>query len=62
MDRLAFCALIKHIFKTDLEKGKISCAKGFISRHMETFALNCSPEILDKKSNTSVFKIKALEL
>ena len=45
MERLAFCALIKHIFKTDLQKDKISCAKDFISCHMQTLALKCSPEI-----------------
>ena len=45
MERLAFCALIKHIFKTDLQKDKISCVKNFISRHIQTFALKCCPEI-----------------
>ena len=29
MERLAVCALIKRIFKTDLQKEKISCAKDF---------------------------------
>ena len=42
-------ALIKHIFKTDLQKDKNSCAKDFISVHKETLAFKCSPEILDKK-------------
>ena len=45
MKRSAFCALIKHIFKTDLQQDKISCAKNFISRDIQTFALKCSPEI-----------------
>ena len=49
MERSAFCALIKHIFKTDLPKEKISCAKDFISLHMQTLALKCSPEIYDEK-------------
>ena len=43
--RLAFCALIKHIFKTDLQKDKISCAKDVISLHIQTLALKYSPEI-----------------
>ena len=47
--RLAFCALIKHIFKAEFKKEKISCAKDFISLHMETLALKCSPENEDKK-------------
>ena len=37
--RLAFRALIKHVFKTDLRKDKISCAKDFISVHMQNLAL-----------------------
>ena len=44
MERLAFSALIKHIFKTDLQKDNISYAKDFISRHMQAFALKCSLE------------------
>ena len=27
MEKLAFCALIKHMFKTDLQKDEISCTK-----------------------------------
>ena len=34
IDILAFCALITQIFKTDLQKDKISCVKEFISAHM----------------------------
>ena len=45
MERLAFCALIKHIFETDLQKEKISRAKDFIFFHMKTVALKCRPEI-----------------
>ena len=62
MERLAFCALIKHIFKTDLQKDKILCAKDFISCHMQTIALKCSPEISDKKINISGLEIKAFDL
>ena len=52
--RLPFCALIKHILKTDLQKDKISCAKDFISLHLEALALKCSPEIEDKKEKALV--------
>ena len=45
MERLAFYALIKYIFKTDLQKDKISCTKNSISIHMQTLSLKCSPEI-----------------
>ena len=45
MARLAFCVLIKRIFKTDLQKNKISFAKDFISPHMQTLFLKRSPEI-----------------
>ena len=31
MERLIFCASIKYIFETNLQKYKISCAKDFIS-------------------------------
>ena len=62
MERLDFCALIKHIFKTDLQKDKILCAKDFISCHMQTLALKYSPEIQYKKINISGLKIKALDL
>ena len=55
MERLDFCALIKHIFKTDLQKDKISC-------HMQTLAIKYSPEIQYKKINISGLKIKALDL
>ena len=34
MERSGFEALIKHMFKTDLQKDKILCAKDFISVHM----------------------------
>ena len=44
MERLALCALIKHIFKTDLQKNKISFSKDFISRHMETLTFKYRPE------------------
>ena len=43
MDRLAFGALIKHIFKTDLKKDKSLCVKHFISVHMQTLTLQYSP-------------------
>ena len=49
MERLAFCALIKHIFKIDLQKNKNSFAKDFISDHKQTLALKWSPEIKIKK-------------
>ena len=49
MERLTFCALIKHMFKTDLQKDEISCAKYFINVHMQTFALKCNQKIWDKK-------------
>ena len=41
MERLAFCALIKH----NLQKDQISYAKDFISVQMQTLALKCSSEI-----------------
>ena len=33
-----------------------------ISRHMQTLALKCNPEIKDKERNISGLKIKALDL
>ena len=40
----------KHMFKTDWQKkDKISCAKDFISVHMQTLALKCSQKNKDKK-------------
>ena len=36
---MTFCGLTEHIFKTDLQKDKISCAKDFISLHMQTLSL-----------------------
>ena len=45
MDRIASRALIKYTFQIDLQKDKISCAKDFISVHMQTLALKCSPKI-----------------
>ena len=45
MKRLAFCALIKHIFQTELLKNKISRAKDFISVHIQILALKYSPEM-----------------
>ena len=44
MKKLAFCALIKHIFKSDLQKDKILCAKDFIYIYMQTLAFKCSLE------------------
>ena len=61
MERLAFCALIKHMFKT-FAKGQDFMCHRLISRHMETLALKCSPEIEDKKGSISGLKIKALDL
>ena len=49
MDKFACCALIKHIFKTDLQKDKRSCAKNFISVHMKTLALKCGTPPISKK-------------
>ena len=49
MKRLAFCSLIKHIFKTDLQKNKISCAKDFISCHMQNLPLNAAQKVKIKK-------------
>ena len=48
MDRLAFCALIKHIFKTDLKKEKISCAK-YLFLSMQTLAFKYSPKVYNEK-------------
>ena len=45
IERLVFCTLIEHISKTDLQKGKISCAEDFISVHMQTLTLKRIPEI-----------------
>ena len=45
MERIAFCALIKRNFKTDLQKDEISYAKDFISVHMQILALKCSQKI-----------------
>ena len=36
-------------FKTDFQKDEISCAKYFISIHMQTLALKCSQKFQDKK-------------
>ena len=55
MERSSFCALIKHMCKTDLQKYKISCVNHvlvsdfiranyvLISAHMKALALKCSP-------------------
>ena len=48
MDRLAFCALIKHIFKTDLKKEKISRAK-YLFLSMQTLAFKYSQKFIMKK-------------
>ena len=61
MNRLTFCALIKHIFKTDLHTDKISCAKNFISVHMQPLSLN-SPQKFKTKRNSSGLKLKTLDL
>ena len=63
IERLPFCALIKHIFKTDLPKDKISCAKDFNSVHKQTLALKCSPFKKDLfRKLSSVLKIKTFDL
>ena len=49
MKKLAFCASVKHISKTDFHEDKISCAKDFISCHMQTLALKYRPEIIKKE-------------
>ena len=54
MEQLDFCLLIKYIFKIDLEKDKISCARDFISVHMQILALKCSSEIYSKKQKAQV--------
>ena len=36
---MTFCGLTEHIFKTDLQKDKISYAKNFIFLHMQTLSL-----------------------
>ena len=51
MERLVFWALIKYIFKADLQKDEISCAKYFNSVHLKTIELKCSRKIQDKKSS-----------
>ena len=60
MERLSFCALIKHIFKTDLQKDKFLNVKNFISVHMETLPLNA---VQKRKIRSSLgLKIKTLDL
>ena len=44
VESLQLQCIFKHIFKTNLQRDKISCAKDFISVHMQTLALKCSPE------------------
>ena len=61
MNRLTFCALIKHIFKTDLHTDKISRAKDFIPVHMQPLSLN-SPQNFKTKRNSSGLKLKTLDL
>ena len=39
MKKMALCASIKHMFKIDLQKDEISCAKDYISVHMQTISL-----------------------
>ena len=39
MEKMALCGSIKHMFQTDLQKDEVSCAKDFISVHMQTIAL-----------------------
>ena len=49
------------MFKTDWQKkDKISCAKDFISVHMQTLALKCSQKNKDKKNNSSGLKINPI--
>ena len=45
MERMAFCAVIKHVIITDLQKDEISCVKDFISTHMQTITLKYSQKI-----------------
>ena len=42
MKRLIFYDLIKHMFKINLQKDKISFVKDSILRHIETLALNAA--------------------
>ena len=42
LEKLAFYALIKHMFKTGQQKNEITCTKDFIPVHMETVSLKCS--------------------
>ena len=60
MEMLAFCALIKHMFKTNLQKDEISYANDLILSHMQTLALKCSQKIMIK-SNSSGFKINPIK-
>ena len=62
MERLAFCALIKRIFKTDLNKFQISCAQDFILAICKPLSLNIVQKFKIKKGNISGLKIKALDL
>ena len=61
MNRLTFCALIKHIFKADLRTDKISCAKDFISVHMLPLSLNSAQKFKTER-NSSGLKLKTLDL
>ena len=58
VERVAFYALIKHIFKIDLQKDKISCAKDFISCHMQTVALNPAQKFKIKEEISLVRKLR----
>ena len=49
IEKLAFCALIKYIFKTDLQKIRFHTPKNFVSVHIPTPTLKSSSEISDKK-------------
>ena len=60
MERLDFCTLIKHIFKTGSQNDILS--KDFISVHKQTRGLKCRIKIYNKKRNSSGLKINALDL
>ena len=50
MERLAFCALIKDMFKTDFQKDRISCTKDFFLSICKSLPLNAAEKFkMEKK-------------
>ena len=57
---LILCALIKHMFKTDLQRAESLCTKDFTDVQTQNLALKCSQKFKGKKNNSSSLKINSM--